>query len=82
MKDLKRIEEATSTALYEFWAKIADAFPEAHSGDIDPLACFQFEEEARKIVGHWVDWNTQCECFQCCSEGHCGCSECKEPCTC
>jgi hypothetical protein len=30
------------------------------------------------------DWNTekQCFCELCCSEGHCGCSNCEEPCTC
>lgn len=39
---------------------------------------YQLTEKGKEVV----DWNAQCECFQCCSEGHCGCSECKEPCTC
>ena len=57
MNDFQRIEQATETALFEFWGAIAREFSEADSGDIDPLAYFQFQEEAQKIVEHWVDWN-------------------------
>lgn len=57
MNDYRRIEGAVEIALFEFWKKIAEHFPEADSGDIDPLANFQFEEEARKIVESWVHYN-------------------------
>jgi hypothetical protein len=57
MNDFERIETATESALFEFWRVIAESFPEADSGDIDPLSNFQFNQEAEKIVSEWFNWN-------------------------
>jgi len=29
-----------------------------------------------------VDLDTQCDCALCCSQGHCACDNCNEPCDC
>lgn len=54
----ERIEKATQDALYEFWASIAKAFPEAESGWLDPLSGVSFDEHATEVVAEWVRWNT------------------------
>jgi len=30
----------------------------------------------------WIDEDEQCFCADCCSQGHCSCEKCNEPCTC
>jgi len=57
MNDFERIERATESAVFEFWRAVADLFPEANSGDIDPLLDFEFNQKAEEIVGQWFRWN-------------------------
>ena len=57
MNDERRIETATEQALFEFWQVIANFFPEADSGDIDPLLDFEFNQKAQEIVEQWFQWN-------------------------
>jgi hypothetical protein len=57
MNDFEKIEEATDSALFEFWRAIVKAFPQSDSGDIDPLLDFEFNQKAREIVEQWYQWN-------------------------
>lgn len=53
-----RIETAVSDAEEAFWAVIAARFPEATTGDFDPLASHQFQEVLKANVKLWLTWNT------------------------
>jgi len=53
------ITEITNEALHAFWAVVADAAPEAQSGDFPPDAAEEFERAARRAVVTWVEWNLQ-----------------------
>lgn len=50
----KRVDKAVEEASEAFWAVIAKSFPEAKTGDLDPLADLAFSMNTREIVGQWV----------------------------
>jgi len=53
----ERRKKAVEAALLAFWAEIANAYPEADSGDIDPVSDHRFTEAADRIVEEWIGWN-------------------------
>ncbi len=53
----KRIDEARQLAEDAFWAVVAEKFPEAKSGDFDPMATFNMETSMRNWIKLWVEWN-------------------------
>lgn len=53
----KKIEEATEEALFSFWAKIVEIFPEATGGDLMPDQVARFEFIAEETLRGWLSWN-------------------------
>lgn len=53
----EEIEEATERAMEDFWASVAESFPDAKSGDFDPMAELHFHTMCRAAVRAWVMWN-------------------------
>ncbi|ASJ88503.1 hypothetical protein [Pseudomonas aeruginosa] len=53
----QRKSEAVSEALDAFWTVIAQKFPEATTGDLDPGTVFLLEDSAEKAVNTWVKFN-------------------------
>lgn len=53
----KRIVEAIQKADEAFWAAVAEAFPEATAGDVDPGAIMEWEEATFKAVVDWLSFN-------------------------
>jgi hypothetical protein len=53
----QRIEQAMEKAQEAFWAEVVKVFPEAKSGDFDPVAAHDFDLYCRAAIKHWVDWN-------------------------
>jgi hypothetical protein len=54
----ERIENAIKKADIAFWDVIAQQFPEVKTGDMPPYAAILFEEIQKKVVGYWIDFNT------------------------
>lgn len=53
----KRIDEAFEEASEAFWKKVAQAFPEADSGDFPPDAHMAWDRDARDAIATWVIFN-------------------------
>lgn len=54
---MRSIDEAVSDAVDAFWAKIAESYPMAKTGDLPPEAVVAFDEAAEKAAKLWVEWN-------------------------
>lgn len=52
-----RIEKTLEAASDAFWAKVAEAFPEAKHGDFGPEESFAIENAMRDAISMWVRWN-------------------------
>lgn len=52
--DDSNLEEITQLALDEFWSVVADAFPDAKSGDLSVERTFQLDKAAQEAVQEWV----------------------------
>lgn len=59
-----RLEEAIESALEVFWSSIVASFPEATSGDFDPMYEGVMTLEATNWVRHWLLVNAL-SCEQC-----------------
>lgn len=55
----QRKSEAVSEALDAFWAVIAQRFPEASTGDLDPGNVVSLEDAATNAVSTWVSFNVE-----------------------
>lgn len=52
-----RISNAVSEAEDAFWQAIARAFPEAKSGDLDPLTVVSLQNHMTDAAKKWVESN-------------------------
>lgn len=52
-----RRERASIHALDAFWTAVAQQFPDASAGDMDPVSLMRFDDAARDIVKEWVHNN-------------------------
>lgn len=57
VKTEDEIADIVGVAIDAFWAKIAEAFPEATAGDFPFDADFQFTMMARSAVFLWCGYN-------------------------
>ncbi len=57
MERLKRIEHAAEEAELKFWEMVADIFPTAVAGDMDPVSAHKFSETCKEMVTAWVRYN-------------------------
>jgi hypothetical protein len=55
--DTKRLKNALDKAGDAFWNMIAEEYPECKTGDLDPMAVFEFSDMCKKVVETWVDLN-------------------------
>lgn len=53
----RKLNEVVADALEAFWAKIAESYPAAKTGDLPPEVVFELDQAAEKAVEVWVDWN-------------------------
>lgn len=68
----RRIVEASNEAQAAFWKVVAKNFPEATTGDFDPLSYNRFAVTCDNAVTHWVDCN-----FPKPHEPRCTCGDCR-----
>jgi hypothetical protein len=53
-----RILRAVKVGENAFWSVMAESFPEAKTGDLDPLECVKLEERLVEVATMWVRANT------------------------
>lgn len=53
----KRLDRALEAAYMVFWSKVADLYPEATSGDLDPMSAAVLESTMRDAVEKWLRYN-------------------------
>ncbi len=53
----QKVEEATQNALFEFWAKVVEIFPEAKGGDFPPDLTFEMDLTMEKMLHSWLYYN-------------------------
>lgn len=53
------LEVAVDTALFDFWAKIAELYPEVKTGDLGPSEVIRFTREAEHVVYAWLENNLE-----------------------
>jgi len=53
----KSVERVVEDALFEFWASVAGAYPEATTGDLTPAAIFPLKKAATAAVEEWIEYN-------------------------
>jgi len=44
-------------AQYAFWDVVAKHYPNAVSGDVDPLIQVLFDATIKEVIDHWIDNN-------------------------
>lgn len=58
-EDTKRIEAAVQSAGQDFWAAIAEEFPEITTGDLGPGSSMKFYEACVSVVRDWLRSNRE-----------------------
>lgn len=53
----EKIENATEAALFEFWGKIVEIFPDAKSGDFPPDLSHEMSYTMEKMLTAWLTYN-------------------------
>ena len=53
----EKIENATEAALFDFWGKIVEIFPDAISGDFPPDLSHEMSLTMEKMVKYWLRFN-------------------------
>ncbi len=53
-KYMEKLDDALIKAEDVFWASIANSFPEAESGDIDPIVLQGYKNTNKATVKHWL----------------------------
>jgi hypothetical protein len=51
------IEKAVQDGEFAFWKQIVKHFPEATSGDFDPILSMEMDQRLQGYLSHWLDWN-------------------------
>lgn len=51
------IEKAVQDGEFAFWAEIIKHFPEATSGDFDPILSMEMGMNLKGYLSHWLEWN-------------------------
>lgn len=59
MTDRTRTETVTEQAELAFWAKVAECYPEATNGDLDPIDAARFTQAATEAVRAWARLNVE-----------------------
>ena len=54
---MMKVSDAVEIAQEKFWASIASSYPEATSGDLDPLECHKLDCYLVQVVDMWVRVN-------------------------
>ena len=54
-----KVRKAIERADDAFWAVIAKSFPEAKSGDFDPMATKKWDDACEEAVNQWLHLNVQ-----------------------
>lgn len=57
MSEKERKAEAIEKASLNFWATIAEQYPECKTGDFPPDAHFKIEAAMEEAVNTWLDYN-------------------------
>lgn len=57
MNAKERLDDALESAEEVFWHKIAELYPEAKGGDLDPYILVRFQLIAEEAVKAWLDTN-------------------------
>ena len=57
MNAKERLDEALESAEEVFWHKIAELYPEAKGGDLDPYILVRFQLMAEEAVKAWLTLN-------------------------
>ena len=52
-----RIDKAVQDGEFAFWAEIVKHFPEATSGDFDPMLSMDMGQRLQGYLSHWLDCN-------------------------
>lgn len=50
----QRLHEAVEQASQAFWSKVAELYPEAKSGDLDPMSDAFLETAMQQVVKAWI----------------------------
>jgi hypothetical protein len=53
----RKVEDATENALFDFWASIANQFPDVEGGEFDIGMSLDMSIEMERFVAHWLDYN-------------------------
>jgi hypothetical protein len=53
----EKIENATEAALFDFWGKIVEIFPDAKSGDFPPDLSIEMSLTMERMVKYWLIYN-------------------------
>lgn len=53
----QEVKAAAEAAMDRFWEEVAARFPDAKSGDFDPMALAHFENVCEAAIRAWVRWN-------------------------
>ena len=51
------IKKAVEDGEFAFWEQIVKHFPEATSGDFDPILSMRMDQRLQGYLSHWLDWN-------------------------
>lgn len=51
------LEKAVEEGEFAFWAEIVKHFPEATSGDFDPMLSMEMGINLERYLSHWLDFN-------------------------
>jgi len=52
-----RMDKAVQDGEFAFWAEIVKHFPEATSGDFDPMLSMDMAQRLQGYLSHWLDCN-------------------------
>jgi hypothetical protein len=52
-----RVKSALQSAEDAFWAAVAQEFPEATSGDLDPGMAVSLKQTMERAIRAWLDYN-------------------------
>lgn len=58
-KKFRTAQEIVRDALEVFWQEIADAYPQAESGDLTPQTTLALESMADAAVEEWIQFNIE-----------------------
>lgn len=60
---MTRAERVAAAALDAFWAAVAAGYPEARTGDVDPVTVAELGRAASRAVATWEEYNLGLDLF-------------------